>query len=64
VVPVVQFVGVVIGEVHVLCLPGRLVVCQLSPLDQVVDVVLPVHTEEHSREMENFTFNDIFYTFA
>ena len=48
VVPVLHLEGVKLRNVHVLGLPGRLVVRQLSPLDQVVDVVLSVHTEKHS----------------
>lgn len=54
VVPVLQLVDVKLGYVHVLGLPGGLVVGQLSPLDQVVDVVLPVHTGRHSKDEEGF----------
>ena len=43
-VPVLNLEGVKLGYVHVVGLPGGLVVGQLSPLDQVVHVVLPVHT--------------------
>lgn len=46
-IPVLRLVHVKLGDVHVLALPGGLVVRQLPPLDQVVDVVLPVHTEIH-----------------
>lgn len=48
VVPVLHLEDVKLLKVHVLGLPGGLVVLQLSPLDQVVHVVLPVHTEKHS----------------
>lgn len=52
VVPVLHLVDVKLRHVHVLGLPGRLVVRQLSPLDQVVDVVLPVHAEETQQRGE------------
>lgn len=48
VVPVLHLEDVKLLEVHFLGLPGGLVVLQLSPLDQVVHVVLPVHAEKHS----------------
>ncbi len=61
VVPVLHLVGVKLRYVHVLGLPGRLVIRQLSPLDQVVDVVLPVHTGKHSKEKEKFTLIQVIY---
>lgn len=45
-IPVLRLVHVKLWDVHVLALPGGLVVRQLPPLDQVVDVVLPVHTRQ------------------
>lgn len=50
VVPVLHLEDVKLLEVHFLGLPGGLVVLQLSPLDQVVHVVLPVHAEKHSKD--------------
>lgn len=50
VVPVLHLVGVELRYVHVFGLPGRLVVLQLSPLDQVVNVILPVHTGKHGKQ--------------
>lgn len=47
-VPILNLIGVKLGYVHVLGLPGGLVVRQLAPFDQVVDVVLPVHTGEEN----------------
>lgn len=43
-IPVGLLVGVKLGDVHVLTLPGRLVISQISPFDQVMDVVLLVNT--------------------
>lgn len=51
-IPVLHFVYVKLWDVHVLGLPGGLVIWQLSPLDQVVDIVLPVHTEKQSQDKQ------------
>ena len=53
VVPVGLLVGVVLWDVGVLALPGGLVVGQVPPLDQVVDVTLLVHAGGTRRPMEN-----------
>ena len=45
VVPVLQLVHVELWDVHVLCLPGGLVVGQVLPFDEVMDIVLLVQAE-------------------
>lgn len=44
VVPVLQLVSVIIRDLHVLQLPGGLVIRQVSPLDEVVTVIFLIHT--------------------
>lgn len=44
-IPVCLSVGVKLRDVHVLALPGRLVVGEISPLDQVMYVVLFINTD-------------------
>lgn len=53
-VPVLQFVSIVISDVQVLSLPGSLVISQVFPLNQVVHVVLFVHTEHTTGWLQSF----------
>lgn len=60
VIPVGLFVSVVLRNVHVLTLPGRLVVGKISPLDQVMYVVLFVNTDGEKkkyRELDRVLLN-------
>lgn len=43
-VPVLGLIDVKLWDVNVFSLPGGLVIWQITPLDQVVDTVLPVNT--------------------
>lgn len=50
VIPVGLFVGVELRNVHVLTLPGRLVVRKISPLHQVMNIVLLINTDTKTDE--------------
>ena len=50
VLPVVLFINCKVGDIHVISLPGTLVICQVFPFDQVVIDPLLVHAGRH-REM-------------
>lgn len=47
VVPVLQFEGVKLWYIHILCLPGTLIVRYIPPLDKVVTVILLIHTKRN-----------------
>lgn len=44
VVPVLCLIDVKLRYIHVFSLPGGLIIRQITPLDQIVDIVLPVNT--------------------
>ena len=50
VVPVMQFERVKLRDIHVFSLPGGLVIGQVFPLNQVVHVVLFIHTDHTEQD--------------
>lgn len=48
VIPVLLFEGLKVRYVHVFRLPGRLVVRQIPPFDEVVYVILLIHTKREN----------------
>lgn len=50
VIPIALLEQVVVLYLHILTLPGGLIIGQVPPLDQVVDVALLVHATKSRRE--------------
>lgn len=48
VVPVLLFISLGVWYVHVLRLPARLIVRQIPPFDEVVNVILLIHAEREN----------------
>lgn len=54
--PVVLLINCKVGDIHVVSLPGTLVICQVFPLDQVVVDPLLIHTGPGTEKRERFHY--------